>query len=142
MQGLKAGSMFPLERIGQGIAALFPGTEPSYSSTVPVRQEFAGRNAWVGLVDVFTLVGHVAASRCYAWEEHADVEDGKAKVHAVLAIPPVRSAADAVRWVILAREQGTRSASTRRNRPKPSRAARPSTTTETRGPGNSTRRHR
>ena len=98
--------MFPLERIGQGIAAQFPGTESSYLSTVPVRQEFAGKIPWVGLVDVFTLEGHVAAIRCYAWEEHAELEGGKARVYAILEIPPVRSAADAVRWVILEREQG------------------------------------
>ena len=88
--------MFPLERIGRQIAALFPGTEAIYSSTVPVRDEFAGAVVWDGYVEVFTLKGHATATRCYAWEEPAR-KPGDKKVYAYLELPPIGSAADAVR---------------------------------------------
>ncbi len=53
-----------------------------------------GRLLWEGRVEVFALLGHDQALRCYAWgnlDEH-----GRWAVTTVLAIPPVISAESAV----------------------------------------------
>ena len=62
-----------------------------------VDEWFEGEPVWEGEVLVFQLQGHPVASECYAWEV-----DGQ--VTAVLGVPPVRSAADAVRASIMADE--------------------------------------
>ena len=54
-----------------------------------------GKTVWEGEVLVFRLRGHPTARRCYCWEV-----DGQ--VTAVLEVPPVRSARDAVRASIMA----------------------------------------
>jgi len=59
-----------------------------------VVERFRGRTVWAGEVLVFALEGHATARRCYAWEV-----DGK--VMAVLGVPPVDSAAAAVRASIV-----------------------------------------
>jgi hypothetical protein len=46
---------------------------------------------------VFQLQGHPEASECYCWEVEGQVT-------AVLGVPPVRSAVDAVRTSIMADE--------------------------------------
>ena len=46
---------------------------------------------------IFALQGHPEASQCYAWEVGGQVT-------AVLGVPPVRSAVDAVRASIVADE--------------------------------------
>ena len=63
----------------------------------PVVERFEGEVVWEGEVLVFALQGHPHASQCYAWEV-----DGQ--VTAVLGVPPVRSALDAVRASIMADE--------------------------------------
>ena len=78
----------------------------AYAQTAAVRETFQGNTVWEGEVQVFALEGHPTASRCYAWEEPPEAEGGKAKVYAVLDVPPVRSAADAVRASIVARHRG------------------------------------
>ena len=62
-----------------------------------VVERFEGETVWEGEVLVFALQGHPEASTCYAWEV-----DGQ--VTAVLGVPPVRSAVDAVRASIMADE--------------------------------------
>jgi hypothetical protein len=57
--------------------------------------KFEGETVWEGEVLVFKLQGHPEATTCYAWEV-----DGQ--VTAVLGVPPVRSAVDAVRASIMA----------------------------------------
>ena len=59
-------------------------------------QEPYGAVWWMGGVGVFRLVGHPVATRCYAWSfvgHGAERRD----VYAVLHLPPVESASDAVR---------------------------------------------
>jgi hypothetical protein len=60
-----------------------------------IHETFEGETVWEGEVLVFALQGHPQAVTCYAWEV-----DGQ--VTAVLGVPPVRSAVDAVRASILA----------------------------------------
>lgn len=68
--------------------------EASHSRTEAVREVVNGQVMWEGNVEVFALLGHHEALRCYAWG-HLH-EDGNWEVTTVLAIPPVVSASSAV----------------------------------------------
>jgi hypothetical protein len=57
---------------------------------------------WTGEVQVFQLIGHATAERCYAWSQRAG---GERRVHAVLHGATVGDAAQAVRATIAARER-------------------------------------
>jgi hypothetical protein len=59
-----------------------------------VVERFKGETVWEGEVLVFELQGHPSARRCYAWEVDGEVT-------AVLEVPPVKSAQDAVRAALL-----------------------------------------
>lgn len=68
--------------------------EASHTRTEGVRQVIDGKVLWEGNVEVFALLGHDHALRCYAWgnlDGH-----GRWEVTTVLAIPPVVSAETAV----------------------------------------------
>lgn len=82
------------------------GAPARWFRTVPVREEHAGAVVWEGEVEVFALKGHSSAPRCYAWEEPPEEEGGRPRVYAVLEVPPILSAADAVRASIVARHRG------------------------------------
>ena len=64
-----------------------------------VRNQVA--TVWDGVVAVFALDGHPTAKRAYAWSEPVPESDRR-RVVAVLRLPPVASAADAVRSSIVA----------------------------------------
>lgn len=64
--------------------------EASHSRTEAVKEIVNGQTMWEGNVEVFALLGHDHALRCYAWGHWHD--DGKWEVTTVLAIPPVVSA--------------------------------------------------
>jgi hypothetical protein len=59
-----------------------------------------GRVVWEGAVEVFALLGHDEALRCYAWGRQRD--EGGWEITTVLAIPPVLSAETAVKAAIIA----------------------------------------
>lgn len=75
--------------------------EASHSRTEHVREVVNGQVMWDGNVEVFALLGHDDALRCYAWG-HLH-EDGQWEVTTVLAIPPVVSAQSAVLAAFIAR---------------------------------------
>ena len=81
------------------------GGKPRWVVTVSVLEEHEGAVVWEGEVQVFALEGHHEAAVCYAWEEPPEEEGGKPRVFAVLHVPPVASAADAVRASIVARHR-------------------------------------
>jgi hypothetical protein len=83
------------------------GAKAAWVRSEAVSEAFDGAAVWTGQVEVFVLEGHPKATRCFAWEEPPAEESGKARVFAVLAIPPIRSAADAVRASIVARTRRT-----------------------------------
>jgi hypothetical protein len=66
----------------------------------PVKEVFRGKTVWEGDVEVFTVTGHPRAKRAYAWS--VDENTPNEKFTAVLEIPPVKSAVDAVRVSIVA----------------------------------------
>jgi hypothetical protein len=64
---------------------------------VSVLESFEGLSAWEGVVHVFDLQGHRSADRCYAWSSPVDGSSDRRYFRSVLAVPPIVSAADAVR---------------------------------------------
>jgi hypothetical protein len=67
---------------------------------VPVSETFQGRPVWQGIVHIFEIAGHPTATRCYAWSSPLEGSD-KRRFFAVLHIPPIISAQDAVRVAIV-----------------------------------------
>ena len=75
--------------------------DAAHTRTEAVREVVNGQVMWEGNVEVFAIVGHDHALRCYAWGHLHD--DGKWEVTTVLAIPPVVSAGSAVLAAFVAR---------------------------------------
>ncbi len=74
--------------------------DSTWVESVPVREVFQGRLIWEGPVEVFTLTGHPKAKRAYAWSHKSGKDDSGERFVAVLEIPPVESAQDAVKVAI------------------------------------------
>ena len=72
-----------------------------YSRTEPVHERFKGQTVWHGDVEVFDLIGHPKAKRCYAWSHLDKPDDSEERFVAVLEIPPVDSAQRAVQVQIV-----------------------------------------
>ncbi len=73
------------------------GCDARWIESAPVRESF-----WTGEVQVFQLIGHAVADRCYAWSQQVG---GERRIHAVLRGATVEDAAQAVRATISARER-------------------------------------
>ena len=91
--------MTEIERLQKAIKDLH-GCDSTHAASVPVHETFQGKTAWEGVVEVFLMVGHPLASRAYAWSYKTD--DGETRYVAILGVPPVNSALDAVRAYIAA----------------------------------------
>ena len=78
------------------------GCESRHLESVSVREEFLGETVWEGEVEVFEIVDHPRATRCYAWgKEQSRLEKGHSFT-AVLGIAPIESAAQAVKVALAA----------------------------------------
>ena len=86
------------------------GGKASLSQSVPVKETFDGKIVWEGVVHAFNLEGHPAATRAYAWSSPIEGST-KRRFYAVLEIPPVQSAQDAVRAAIVAEHRSGNDAS-------------------------------
>ena len=75
------------------------GCESEWVESVPVTETFQGQTVWEGTVQVFDLIGHPTATRCYAWS-HATEGENRRFV-AVLHQGPVDSPEKAVRAAIV-----------------------------------------
>lgn len=77
------------------------GCDSKWIESVPVIEKMRiegadyERTIWEGEVQVFELAGHPKARRAYAWSYAT--EGTKRKFVAVLHVPPIASAVDAVR---------------------------------------------
>ena len=71
----------------------------AHRKSVSIRQEFQEQVAWKGTVEDFR-VDHPETDTCYAWSAPIEGSDRR-KFYAVLKIPPVETAADAVRAAIV-----------------------------------------
>jgi hypothetical protein len=77
------------------------GGEATHVESVPVKETFQGKTVWEGIVEVFDLRGHPAASRVYAWAHATDDKMHPKRHVTVLHIPPVISPETAVRAAIV-----------------------------------------
>jgi len=72
--------------------------EAKHECSVPVIEMYGKDEIWEGVVEMFALIGHPKAKRCYAWS-FAD-DDAQPRYVAVLELPPVYSPHTAVRVAI------------------------------------------
>jgi hypothetical protein len=79
----------------------------AHSRTESVTEVGEDQRRWTVRVEVFALLGHDRALRCYAWGES---REGRWEVTTVLAIPPVVSARSAVLAALLAKVQSATTA--------------------------------
>jgi len=78
------------------------GVEAKHVGSEQVKETFGGQLVWEGIVEIFDIVGHATATRVYAWAHNVRTSEGdKRRQLTVLHIPPVVSAVDAVRAVIV-----------------------------------------
>jgi hypothetical protein len=91
--------MTHVERLQQAIRDLH-GLDSEHVESVPVHETFQGKTVWQGTVDVFRVRGHPQAERAYAWSYKAD--SGEVRHVAVLSVPPINSAGDAVKASVMA----------------------------------------
>jgi hypothetical protein len=79
-------------------------------STVPIKETFNGKTVWEGEgeveVEIFNIFGHPETSQCYAWAYQDS--DGKTQYTAVLKLPPVKNAQDAVKAALVAQVRNER----------------------------------
>lgn len=94
--------MNELDRLERTIRDLH-GVRVTHLRSEPVTETFQGKVVWEGVVEVFVVHEHPGAGLAYAWSHETD--DGTRRYVAVLGIPPVLSAVDAVRASIAARHK-------------------------------------
>lgn len=73
------------------------GCDAVYVRSENVLERFQGKTVWDGVVEVFDLVGHPKAKRCYAWSHLHGKKDDQRQFVAVLELPPIDSSTAAVR---------------------------------------------
>lgn len=76
------------------------GCKATWVKSVPVKEVFEGQTAWEGVVQVFDLIGHPKATRCYAWSHGLD-NSKKRRFFTVLHQGTVDSPEKAVRAAIV-----------------------------------------
>jgi hypothetical protein len=84
-----------------GVIRKLHGAEATHVESVPVKETFQGETVWDGIVEVFDLHGHPAASRVYAWAHATDDKKHPRRHVTVLHIPPVVSPETAVKAAIV-----------------------------------------
>ena len=72
------------------------GCDAAWVEALPVKETLQGQTVWEGAVQVFDLIGHPTAARCYAWSHAVEGSDNRRFV-AVLHQGPVDSPEKAVR---------------------------------------------
>jgi hypothetical protein len=82
------------------------GCESRHLHTLGYKETFQGEVVWDGRVAYFALDGHPTASHCYAFI--IAKEDGSEQCFAVLGVPPIESALDAVRAAIASEHRTNR----------------------------------
>lgn len=92
-------SEVPIDALKEAILNLH-NCDSTWIEAVPVTETFQGQAVWVGTVQVFDLVGHPTATRCYAWSHAIEGSENRRFV-AVLHQGPVDSPEKAVRAAIV-----------------------------------------
>jgi len=70
----------------------------SHFGTEHIKEEFEGKDVWEGDVEIFQLEGHPKANVAYGWGWQDDKDE--IQYIGVLNVPPIESAADAVKAAI------------------------------------------
>lgn len=96
-----------IEELQDAIRCLH-GCASDYLETVTVVERFRGQIVWSGDVEVFQLIDHPKATRCYAWSHADGKQDEKRRYVAVLEIPPVMDARTAVQAAIVSQAKSGR----------------------------------
>ena len=91
--------MTEVERLQKAIRDLH-GLDSGHVESVPVHETFQGKTVWKGDVEVFVVFGHPEATRAYAWSYIGNA--GETRYTAVLGVPPINNAQDAVRAAVMA----------------------------------------
>ena len=94
----------PIAALKEAIKNLH-GCESTWVEAVSVKETFQGETVWEGVVQVFDLIDHPEAARCYAWS-HAVDDTEKRRFVAVLHKEPVTSPAAAIRASIVQETRG------------------------------------
>jgi hypothetical protein len=89
-----------LEELREVIRHLHGG-ESTHVESVPVKETFKGETVWEGIVEVFDLHGHPAASSVYAWAHETNNPERPKRHIAVLHLGSVVSAETAARAAML-----------------------------------------
>jgi hypothetical protein len=76
------------------------GYAARYICSVPIDDDLGPGVVWPGIVEVFELIGHPFARRCYAWPYR---EGDQKKFAAILGVGAVESAHSAVQLAIAAK---------------------------------------
>lgn len=76
------------------------GCKARWVKSAPVKELFEGETVWEGIVQVFDLINHPKATRCYAWSHWLD-NSKKRRFFAVLHQEPVDSPHAAIRATIV-----------------------------------------
>jgi hypothetical protein len=88
-----------IRRLQEAILAVH-GCNSRHTGTKPVVEIFRDETAWEGEVEIFDLIDHPKAKRCYAW---AYDDNGTLRTTAVLELRPVDSPETAVKAAIAAK---------------------------------------
>ena len=94
------------DQLKEAIERMHGGTA-TLAQSVPVRETFDGKPVWEGVVYVFALVGHAAATCAYAWSSPIE-RSTKRRFFAVLHTSRINSPLEAVRAAIGAEHRATR----------------------------------
>ena len=91
--------MKDVERLQKVIKDLH-GLDSHHTASVMVRDTIRGKTFWNGIVEIFQVHGNKPARFAYAWTYKYD--KGAPRDVAVLGLPPIDSAKDAVHAYIVA----------------------------------------
>ena len=94
------------DQLKEAIERMHGGTA-TLAQSVPVRETFDGKPVWEGVVYVFALVGHAAATCAYAWSSPIE-RSTKRRFFAVLHTERINSPLEAVRAAIVAEQRSPR----------------------------------
>ena len=90
--------MTEIERLQKAILDL---RATVHVASIPVHETFQGKTAWEGIVEVFMLANYAKGlNRAYARSYKTD--DGETRYVAILGVPPINSALNAVQAYIVA----------------------------------------
>jgi hypothetical protein len=97
--------MTEIDRLQKTIFDLH-GCDSKHIAPIYVREIYEGKTAWEGAVELFLLLYHQRAKEAFAWSYKAD--DQRTRYVAVLAVPPIVTATDAVRAYFALRTRNQR----------------------------------